>query len=320
MRNAVVNRLFELAEKDDRIFLVTGDLGFGVLTDFAEKFPRQFLNAGVAEQNMTALAAGLALEGYVVFTYSIGNFPILRCLEQIRNDICYHDAPVKIVSVGAGFSYGPLGMSHHATEDLAILRALPNMLVSCPSDPYQAAFIVDELIQHPGPCYLRIDKSCADAPPQNREAFTFGAARQIREGSDLTLIASGGILKEAILAAEHLARQNIRARVLDVHCLKPLDGESVRRAAETTGGIITIEEHSVIGGLGGAVAEFCMESGVHPGFFSRIGLKDTYSSLVGSQTYLRQCYGLDASAIVKVAERHLGRGIVQESVSLESGR
>jgi len=300
MRNAVVNRLFELAESNKRLVLITGDLGFGVLTDFAEKYPKQFLNAGVAEQNMTMLATGMALEGYIVFTYSIGNFPTLRCLEQIRNDVCYHDVPVKIVSIGGGFSYGPLGMSHHATEDLAIMRALPNMVIAAPSDPWQAAYVVDAFIEHPGPCYLRVDKSQAGLPVEPKENFEFGKARTIREGRDVTLISTGGILGETLKAAAALEKDGVTARVLDLHSIKPLDHSAIVAAVSETGGLITVEEHSVIGGLGGAVAEYCLESGLKPGFFRRIGLHDTYSSIVGSQDYLRKTYQMDSESIVNL--------------------
>jgi len=300
MRNAVVNRLFELAESNKRLVLITGDLGFGVLTDFAEKYPKQFLNAGVAEQNMTMLATGMALEGYIVFTYSIGNFPTLRCLEQIRNDVCYHDVPVKIVSIGGGFSYGPLGMSHHATEDLAIMRALPNMVIAAPSDPWQAAYVVDAFIEHPGPCYLRVDKSQAGLPVEPKENFEFGKARTIREGRDVTLISTGGILGETLKAAAALEKDGVTARVLDLHSIKPLDHSAIVAAVSETGGLITVEEHSVIGGLGGAVAEYCLESGLKPGFFRRIGLHDTYSSIVGSQDYLRKTYQMDSKSIVNL--------------------
>ena len=148
MRDAFVTKLTELAEKDPMTMLITGDLGFGVLTDFSKRFPDQFINAGVAEQNMTGMAAGLALDGYKVYTYSIGNFNTLRCLEQIRNDICYHDCDVTVVSVGAGFSYGQLGISHFATEDLAIFRAIPNIMVVAPSDPWEVPSLTDQMSKH----------------------------------------------------------------------------------------------------------------------------------------------------------------------------
>ena len=159
MRDHFVKRLCELAESDRRITLITGDLGFGVLNEFRQRFPRQFINAGIAEQNMTGLATGMALEGRIVFTYSIGNFSTLRCLEQIRNDACYHEANVKIVSVGGGFSYGALGISHHATEDLAIMRSLPGLTVVSPCGLWEAVQAAEAVTRTPGVCYVRIDKS-----------------------------------------------------------------------------------------------------------------------------------------------------------------
>ena len=158
MRNTFINELEKLAVVDPSIYLLTGDLGFGVLNSFSENLPKQFINVGISEQNMTAVAAGLALEGNAVYTYSIGNFPSLRCLEQIRNDICYPNANVKIISVGAGLSYGQLGMSHHATEDMAIMRALPNMRVFSPADPQEAIAVLKEVSQVPGPAYIRLEK------------------------------------------------------------------------------------------------------------------------------------------------------------------
>src|SRR5882762_7958343 len=156
MRTAFIETLFEMAREDKRITLVVGDLGFGVVTDFMRELPRQFVNAGVAEQNMTGIAAGMALSGKIVFTYSIANFPVLRCLEQVRNDICYHAANVKVVAVGGGLAYGSLGATHHATEDLAILRSLPRMVVVAPGDPVETEAATRAVMAHAGPCYLRL--------------------------------------------------------------------------------------------------------------------------------------------------------------------
>ena len=175
MRDAFVAELTAAAEHDPRIILITGDLGFGVLTKFAERFPRQFINAGVAEQNMTAMACGLALEGRKVFTYSIANFATLRCLEQIRNDVCYHNADVTVVSVGGGFSYGQLGMSHFATEDIAILRALPNMTVLAPTGVWEAAQATKAIIAGRGPAYFRLDKGKAASDPRPGEQYRSAA-------------------------------------------------------------------------------------------------------------------------------------------------
>lgn len=299
MRNTFIQKLSELAEHHAEIILITGDLGFGVFEEFEKKFPRQFLNAGVAEQNMTGLAAGLALEGKTVFTYSIGNFPTLRPLEQVRNDVCYHQANVKIVSIGGGFSYGSLGYSHHATEDLAIMRALPEMVVLSPCDLWEVAQATEQLVSRRGPAYLRLDKSFA--PSLATSDFVLGKMRCLREGSDITLIATGGIMEEVLAAAKTLSSEGIQCRVLGAHTLKPIDEDAILSAATETGGMITVEEHSIIGGLGSAVAEVLLDEGVLPQFFHRMGLNDQFSTIVGSQNYLRKRYHMDAESIVNQA-------------------
>jgi len=306
LRDAFIRTLTALAPWHPELLLLTGDLGFGVLNDFVARFPRRFLNVGVAEQNMSGLAAGLALEGHLVFTYSIGNFPTLRCLEQIRNDVCYHGANVKIVCVGGGLSYGPLGISHHATEDLAILRSLPGMQVLSPCDVWEAAEATRHLVSHRGPAYLRLDKSAVPATVQPGEAFQPGRIRIVRDGLDVTLAATGGVLREALLAADALAERGIFCRVLSVHTIKPLDIDTLSAAASETGGIISIEEHAIDGGLGGAIAEALMEAGVFPGFFVRMGLRNMFSSVVGSQQFLRKVYSLDAEAIARTVNVKLG--------------
>ncbi|PYM76947.1 MAG: transketolase, partial [Candidatus Rokuibacteriota bacterium] len=182
MRAAFFKTLLDLAERDERIHLVVGDLGFGVVEPFARRFPDRFLNAGVAEQNMTGVAAGLALCGKVVFTYSIGNFSTIRCLEQIRNDICYHRADVKIVSVGGGFAYGPLGMTHHALEDLAIMRVLPGMTVVAPGDPFEVEQATRAIVGQPGPCYLRLGRAGEPRIHRPGVVFELGRAIRVREG------------------------------------------------------------------------------------------------------------------------------------------
>jgi len=292
-----VSALCAQAARDPRIMLITGDLGFGVLDEYVRTFPAQFLNAGVAEQNMTGLATGMALDGRVVFTYSIANFPTLRCLEQIRNDACYHDADVKVVAVGGGFSYGPLGFSHHATEDLAILRALPNMTVVAPGDDWEAKEATRAIAERPGTCYLRLDRSSGPGTPRPDERFTIGKARVVLEGSDLTLVSTGGILSTVLRAAARLADVGVSCRVLSLHTLKPFDGEAILAAARDTGGIVTVEEHGIDGGLGSAVAETCFDAGVLPRVSARIAHRAGFSSIVGSQEYLRGIYGLDETAI-----------------------
>lgn len=297
MRDHFIKRLSMLAQQDKRIMLITGDLGFGVFDEYRMNFPSQFINAGVSEQNMTMLATGMAMEGYISFTYSIGNFPTLRCLEMIRNDAAYHDADVKVVCIGGGFSYGALGISHHATEDLAIMRSLPGVAVVSPCGRWEAAEATAAVAERPGVCYLRLDKDAGDDSPRTGESFILGQARVLQEGSDCSLVVTGGILKETQKAAELLAASGISARIISLHTIAPLDTEAVLNAAKETGGIITVEEHTIRGGMGSAVAEVLMDHGIMPGAFLRIGLGVGFSSIVGSQEYLRKSYGMNAEAI-----------------------
>lgn len=306
MRAAFIKKLTELALADPRITLITADLGFGVLDEFERKVPRQYLNVGVAEQNMTAVATGMALEGRIVFTYSIGNFPTLRCLEQLRNDALYHGANVNVVSVGGGFSYGQLGMSHHATEDLSILRALPGGTLCAPAGAHEAACLVEALVSRPGPGYLRLERGSPDFDDDQCVPCQFGKARRLREGDACTLIASGGVVAEAIAAAALLDKHGISCRVLSMHTLKPLDSAAILDAASETGGICTIEENSILGGLGGAVAEVCLESTKRPRRFLRLGIKDCFTSTVGDQNYLRRATGLDREGIARAVSALIG--------------
>jgi len=301
MRDAFLKSLTSLAEQDKDIILLTADLGFGVFEEFESRFPGQYFNVGVAEQNMTGVATGLALEGKKVLTYSIGNFPTLRCLEQIRNDAGYHNANVTIVASGGGFSYGSLGMSHHCTEDIAILRALPNVTVVAPGTAWESGEAIKALISQPGVGYLRLDKTQAnDNDGAMGGEFKIGLARCLREGNDITIITTGGILAEAIKAAEAVENKGINCRILNFHTVKPIDINAIEKAVTETGAIITIEEHNIVGGLGSAVSEVCMDLGIMPKKFKRIALNDVYSSVVGSQGYLRSHYKMDSTAIIKV--------------------
>ncbi|MBS1723713.1 MAG: transketolase [Armatimonadetes bacterium] len=310
MRDAFVRQLTEIARKDAKVMLITGDLGFGVLMKFAEELPGQFLNAGVSEQNMTLLATGLALGGRTVFTYSIANFPILRPLEMIRNDACYHNANVKVVGIGGGFSYGALGISHHATEDLAILRSLPDITVVAPCDLWETEEATRALVAQPGTAYLRLDKSHATTSEGSKRDFALGKARVLEEGDALTIVSCGGIVQEVLDATAHLRSEGHRCRVLSMHTVKPLDKEAVLRAAQETGGIVTVEEHTLDGGLGSAVAETLLDAGVAPRAFKRIGLRSCFSSVVGSQEYLRKVYGMDSQSILLAAREMLSLSTV----------
>jgi len=299
MRTAFFRAVMDAASIDPRITLIVGDLGFGVVEPFAKRFPAQFLNAGVAEQNLTGVAAGMALMGRIVLTYSIANFPTLRCLEQIRNDVCYHRTNVKIVAVGGGFAYGALGVTHHATEDLAVMRSLPEMTVVAPGDPIEAELATRAIIAHPGPCYLRLGRAGEPVLHESGVDFELGKAIQLRDGTDLTIISTGGMLATALDAATQLDVRGISSRVLSMHTLKPLDEDAIAAAARETGAILTLEEHSRIGGLGGAVAEVLAEiEGIHVPF-RRIGLPPGFAPLAGSQEYLRAAHGLGAESVVQ---------------------
>jgi transketolase len=305
MRNAFLDTLFELALADERINFVTGDLGYTVVEKFMEQRPHQFLNAGVAEANMTSLAAGMALSGKVVFTYSIGNFPTMRCLEQIRNDVCYHDASVKIVCVGGGFSYGSMGATHHAIEDLAVMRAIPNLTVVAPGDPVETRAATRAIVAKPGPCYLRLGKAGEPTVHPGPIDFRLGKGIRLREGGDLTLMSTGGMLQTAVKAADRLAASGIKARVVSMHTLKPLDADEVLSALKETGALFTLEEHSIIGGLGGAVAEVVAESDLPRIPFKRLGMPSIFSPHMGAQAYMLEQHGLNDEGVARTIEATL---------------
>ncbi len=295
MRNHLINRISLNAEKNDRIMLVTGDLGFSVLEVFENKFPNRYINVGIAEQNMASVAAGLALEGNMVFTYSIGNFPTLRCIEQIRNNICYHNANVKILAVGGGFAYGTLGMTHHATEDIAIMRALPNMNVFVPCDYVSAEMIADEICEIPLPCYVRMERGGEKKIFDENASLDIYSIQCIRRGSKIALVVIGTLVNEAIIVAEKL---NLSLYV--VLTVKPINKRQLEDIADNYDHIITIEEHNTIGGLGSVICESLSDK-KHRAVINCMGLNDEYTSIVGSQDYLRKVYNLDSIAIEKKA-------------------
>jgi transketolase len=300
VRSACIDELFDLAAADEKIMLVVGDLGFGVVTRYADELPRQFVNAGVAEQHMIGLAAGLAMSGKTAVTYTMAAFSIARCFEQIRNDVCYHNANVKIVAVGGGYAYGALGMTHHATEDIAAARALPNLTVIAPNDPIEARLATRAIIDHHGPCYLRLGRQGEANVHQTEPAFRIGQAIVVRPGNDITIAVSAGMLANAMTAAETLWRQSrIETRVLSVPTIKPLDVEALAAAAEQTGALFTLEEHSIVGGFGSAVAEVLLERDIRPRVFRRLGSADRFAPHVGDQNTLRALSELDADGIAK---------------------
>jgi transketolase len=299
MRNAFLDTLYELALHDERIMFITGDLGFRVVEKFMENRPNQFLNAGVAEQNMTGIAVGMAFSGRICCTYSIANFPTLRCLEQIRNDICYHDANVKVVSVGGGFAYGAMSVTHHAMEDLGVMRCLPNLMVIAPGDPVETRAATRAIVAHKGPVYLRLGKAGEPTVHPGEISFQIGKAIRCREGDDVTLISTGGMLWTAVQAAEKLATDGIQTRVLSMHTLKPLDDEALLAAARETGAVLTLEEHSIVGGLGSAVSELFAEQFDLKVPFKRLGVPNAFSPHIGAQDYMLAKYALSPEAVAQ---------------------
>lgn len=302
MRDTFLNTLLELAKKDRNIELITGDLGFGVLKPFWEQLPDQFINSGIAEQNMTSIAAGMALEGKTVFTYSIGNFPTLRALEQIRNDCAYHNANVKIVCIGGGFAYGSLGMSHQATEDIAIMRALPGVAVFAPADSAETEAVTKAIAEYSGTCYIRLGRGGNPKIHNEIKGFEIGKAIKIQDGEKIAIFSTGGIAGEVISAANILNESGITPAIYTFPTVKPLDINTVISTAEQYDYIVTCEEHNVVGGFGSAVSEALTDYNCKAKLI-RIGVPDCYCSIVGEQSYLRSQYGLD------------GRGIVEQILS-----
>lgn len=297
MRTIFNKVLLELAEKDPRIHMVLADIGYGEIEGFAKKFPERYYNCGVMEQNMTGVACGIAMEGNIAVTYSIANFPTLRCLEQIRNDVCYHNANVKIVNIGGGVSYGALGVSHHSTEDIAILRALPNMVVVVPCDLQEAEAATRAVFQYEGPVFYRCgyknEKDIHHRPFQ----FELGKAITVEDGDDATIIFCGPIGYEAQKAVFAARERGINVRLISLHTIKPIDREAIIKAAKETGRIITVEEHNLSGGMGSAVAEVLADEGCLNVRMKRMALPDINVHQVGSQQWLRDYYHLSAPFI-----------------------
>ncbi|GIE97303.1 transketolase family protein [Paractinoplanes rishiriensis] len=310
MRTRFFTDLVAAADAHPELVLVTADIGFGAVDDFVARYPDRFVNAGVAEQNMTGLAAGIALGGGRVFTYSIANFPTLRCLEQIRNDVAYHHADVTVVAVGGGLAYGALGMSHHATEDLAVMRSVPGVAVAAPGDPEETGAVLADLVANGGPAYLRLGKAGERSVHPLPLRLARGESVPLRTGGDLAIFSTGAILENALRAADLLARSGVRADVRSFPWLDPIDTLAVHDAARRYDTIVTVEEHSITGGLGSAVAEILAEL-PRSAALIRVALPARFSSLVGDQDYLRRAAGLDPEGIsARVLEQlEVNRGL-----------
>jgi transketolase len=307
MRTAFINTLFEMAKLNKQIMLLTGDLGFSVFEMFNDALPRQYINMGIAEQNMTGVAAGLAIEGKIPLIYSIVPFATMRNFEQIRNDICYQNLNVKIVGVGAGFSYGPYGHTHHGLEVIGILRILDYLTILAPGDPIEVKFATKAMLEHKGPVYLRLGKAGEPTVHTKKTIpFKIGKGILIEEGRDLTIIATSISLFRAFEVVNRLKKKGLSVRFVSMPSIKPLDEKIILDCAKKTTALFTIEEHSIIGGLGSAVAEILSESSANV-LFKRIAVPDRFSSVIGDQEYMRENAGLSLEKILKTIHEVMNR-------------
>jgi len=306
MRNAFAAAITELAATDERIVLLSGDIGNRLFDTFRERFPTRFYNCGVAEANMTGMAAGLALSGLRPFTYTITPFATTRVIEQIRVDICYHDVPVVIVGTGSGLSYASLGPTHHSCEDVGILRCFPNLTVLCPADSAEVGPALEASLTLPGPAYIRLGKKGEPAVHASRPTFEVGKGIIMREGSDICLLGMGTATSIALAAADELASHGLSARVVSMHTVKPLDEALLADAFGRFRAVAVVEEHSVIGGLGSAVAEWlARRDGGHPPLVV-CGTPDAFISVSGSQQWMREQCGLTGPAVAATILARLG--------------
>ena len=300
MRLAFVRALINSRKKNENIHLLTGDLGFQVFEEFTAKFPQSLTNAGVAEANMVGMAAGMAHLGYKVICYSIVPFLTFRAFEQIRNDVCYHNLDVNIVGVGGGYSYSLNGVSHTSIEDISVMRSLPNMTVVCPGDPLESYMATKQMLESSGPTYLRLGKRGeANLMYEKIGHFQIGKSIEVTKGKNLVIFSTGNMLETTLNVIEGLEKEGVVATHVHIHTIKPLDKEELRKVIKGHSKLVTIEEHSVIGGLGSAIAELnstcegCQKKQLI------IGIEDKYINTGGSQIALRKLVGLDTKTIIR---------------------
>ncbi|HEY0961535.1 MAG TPA: transketolase C-terminal domain-containing protein [Pseudomonadales bacterium] len=300
MRTTFVKTLTALATQDERIFLITPDMGFSVLETFQDRFPDRFLNVGIAESNAVGIAAGLALSGKIVYVYSIIPFVCMRPFEQVRVDVAYMNTNVRLVGVGAGLSYGPAGGTHHAVEDVALMRALPNMSVVSPCDPWEVAQAVSLSVQHQGPMYIRLARNGEPVVSNPDAALGFGHLNSLRRepGADVLLLFSGNASDIALAVHEGLRREGVVASLISVPFLKPLDSAGLLAEMTDKKLVVTIEEHCQTGGLASAVAEVLVATDNRPRFRA-YNLGDRYSHVVGNQQFIRERFGFTAESILR---------------------
>ena len=297
MRDAFAAEITAVAAEDERVMLLAGDIGNRLFDPYRDRFPDRYINCGIAEANLTTVAAGMAACGLRPFTYSITPFITTRCLEQIRVDICYHELPVIIVGTGSGLAYNSLGATHHSCEDIGFLRLLPSMTVVCPGDPVEVRLAVRAALAQPGPVYIRLGKKGEPTVHATPPSFEIGKGIVLAEGNDLCLLSTGNMLPVALDTAKLLTRHGIGARVVSLHTVKPLDEALLTDTFARFPLVATLEEHSRIGGLGGAVAEWLSDQNPGQARLERFGTLDLFAHEAGDQDFARERFGLTAEAI-----------------------
>lgn len=302
-RQAYGETLAKLGDKYENIVVLDADLAEATKTIlFKKKFPDRFFDMGIAEADMIGTAAGLATCGKIPFTSSFAMFAVGRAFEQVRNSVAYPNLNVKIAATHAGITVGEDGATHQAIEDIALMRAVPNMKIICPCDQYETAWAVEEAIKTNGPVYIRLGRSDVSDIYNENQKFEFGKGIELREGNDVTIIATGIMVSKALEASEELKNKGINARVIDIHTIKPLDKEIIIKAAKETKGIVVAEEHNIIGGLGGAVAEVVAEN--YPTKVLRVGIEDEFGQS-GKANELLEEYQLTSEKIMLKAQELL---------------
>jgi transketolase len=303
MRNAFADEITKLGILDERIVLLSGDIGNNLFDKFKLNNESRFFKCGIAEANMMGVAAGMALSGMRPVVYTITPFTTTRCYEQIRVDACYHNAPVIIVGTGSGLSYAELGPTHHSCEDLAIMRVLPNMTVLAPADEVELRLCLREALKINGPVYMRIGKKGEQVVPKKEHKFAIGRSSKVQDGDDVCLIVAGTLLPTVMIAAEALSEMGISARVESFHTVKPMDEITIREVFGKCKVVAVIEEHSRIGGLGGAVSEWVALQVDSRARLVTFGTDDCFLHEVGTQNYAREKYGLTAPNIISKVSR-----------------
>ena len=307
MRKTCLDAVHELARRDSRVIFIGSDLGAGVLDDFKREMPERFFMEGIAEAHIIGMAAGLARDGYIPYVNTIATFLTRRCYEQVAVDLCLDNLPVHLIGNGGGLVYAPLGPTHIAIEDIALMRALPNMTVVAPTDAAEVARLMPLTLDQPGPTYIRLAKGGDPIVSREGDGFEIGRAILLREPGEALIVATGVMVNRSLAAAEALEAEGVRAGVLNVHTVKPLDEERIATLARGVDAVVTVEEHSIIGGLGSAVTDCLVERlGRHLPAIERIGIPDTFTEQYGSQDSLLDMYGLQAPHIAGRVRRALG--------------